>query len=428
MNPLVRISTRKSTPRATELGFTQGTSSGSVDFPIVALALLGLFISLTFRQGGLIEEFENRGLSPTTEFLRSNGYYITGGIILVCAGLMVSIRKSFGSSLGVSVIAVNVLFLAALRVRDSSQQGNITMAWLAVVLALSIVVVLAWLLPAIILAGEFRGIHALKVIHLSALAWAMISIAEWLRSSHSAEWVGRFLGISGHPNHAGTIAAIGFLAGFALFRATPAGWHKGGLAIGASVFIVLLFWSGARSALVLCFTGLVWQLLAKKVAGLVIPCFLLLVSVLILSTILPEDSNADGVLRAISMKNTRAEAWSVLWKAFVENPVVGTGVAEFSENAYLVILARSGLVGGSIFISFWIIAIIKVVSANKAESIGERRVDDGLTSIVIGTISVGLFEGVLKDELSFPIFSVYLAIVTVGARNSLRCVTNHGPA
>lgn len=377
--------------------------------------LVLLLVSLTLRQGGLIEEYQFRELSPWLESLRGIGYFTTASLMCLAALLILFSKGNFSRGSGLGVAAINITFQSVLRIRDAARDSNWVMIVFAVCLAVGAIVLFAWLIPVATRGGSLSARGAIHVIFWGCAVWAIISMGEWLRNPASVQWMGRFLGISGHPNHAGTIAAIGTLAGTAKMseRQRRTEW---GITITITVALAaLVIFSGSRAALVLLLLGAVWQYLPKKLALIVIPLVLAIASAVVLQTIFAEEAGAYGEIRVLSTLNTRGEAWVVLWEAFSEEPVFGKGVAEFSENSFLVILARSGLVGGAIFLLFWIIVIQKLVGIRQGQNNADEVAKKGAASIVIGCFCCGLFEGLLKDELAFPIFCIYIIIGTLGS-------------
>src|SRR3954466_5984180 len=87
--------------------------------------------------------------------------------------------------------------------------------------------------------------------------------------------------------------------------------------------------------------------LNRKIAAVLISVIAIgLIWVIVTGSHIKAPEDIDDV-RALSTENTRLDAWESMWTSFSENLLLGAGSQVIgSENSLLLILARTGLVGG----------------------------------------------------------------------------------
>jgi O-antigen ligase len=141
-----------------------------------------------------------------------------------------------------------------------------------------------------------------------------------------------------------------------------------------SALVLTISRSGIASAMI---SLLLMYAMSKRRRFLYVVCF----SVIIIITIMAVTINNDyhlllpgnySQLRISTDLNSRQDAWIPLVEYIADNPLLGAGFGVSSEailqkqgleiathNAYLTVFSETGLLGGSLFLLFWIYSIIR---------------------------------------------------------------------
>lgn len=134
----------------------------------------------------------------------------------------------------------------------------------------------------------------------------------------------------------------------------------------------------SRAGIATTIISLLLIYLMTKKRRIIYTIFLLLVSIILISIIMSNMSNKNlltlsnySQLRLSTDLNSRQDAWIPLFEYISNNPFLGTGFGVSFEailqekgleiaahNVYLTIFSETGLLGGSIFLLFWIYSII----------------------------------------------------------------------
>jgi len=376
--------------------------------------LTALLFSLTFRSWNYTDEFFFRALSPPTEWLRENGYGISGMLLILVAAYY-SYRGPAGSFRMVwTPMYVQLAPVIIFRLKLNFENGETKGMLLSLALAVTVAVCFGASIPSALRCRILtsRGINL--AIFATGILWSGVSLFEWEYNEAAVVWNTRFQGIAGHPNHAGLLLAICGIVGVGLAVIAERKAIRVLYAIGALIMLLLIYWTASRTAVVVFVVGVTALILERRRAVVIIALMMAAVCGTILSGMFMQAPDSMEDIRVVSTQNTRLEVWENLWTTFTKNVGIGAGETVVgSESSVLLILARTGLVGGIPFaISCWLMLREAYRMLGCRE--GEKRVTDPRIAgaIIIAVLAGGVFEGYLKDEFSFPIYTVYLLLVS----------------
>jgi hypothetical protein len=116
--------------------------------------------------------------------------------------------------------------------------------------------------------------------------------------------------------------------------------------------------------------------------------------------------------RLLDVSDTRSQAWGEMLRQFRRSPLVGVSgeEAQYSENSYLLVAARTGLIGIIPFTIGMIIVASSLLKLQRLRSyLGEEKLlADLITASITGLAVGGMFEGYLYATFSFPLFSTFI--------------------
>jgi hypothetical protein len=201
-------------------------------------------------------------------------------------------------------------------------------------------------------------------------------------------------------------------------------WSKIGCAILMLALILLLIWTGSRTGIVVLVTAIACVLLPRPLALVLVATMVLIACVVIVQNVYVSDSLMDNAeFRALSASNTRQAVWDSLWTEFTTHWLLGGDpINTPSESSLLVVLARTGITGGMVFFLSLSLMFREAYGLLGSSVPGATGAFDRVAGAIILAILVGgVFEGILRDEFSFPIFTLYtLLAIGAGRREVLR--------
>jgi hypothetical protein len=255
----------------------------------------------------------------------------------------------------------------------------------------------------------------IRAIVLAGIAFSVAGAAQYFVDPSAVSWSGRFLGVSGNANHAGVI--LGLAIPPTVFEVITSRrrllWR---IALGSVValMVVLLVWTGSRTGFVTGLVGtvLLFRLRVGRLALALIVCGAFVY--LMLSVFVEAQANAS---RLIAFDDTRSVQWRSMIGDFLQHPLFGISAQEsrWSENSYLLIAARTGLLGLLPFAVAMVLVVLAILQLQRLRKVlgSEALLADLVTG---GLLSVGtgaMLEGFLLGTYSFPIFTmmIYLALL-----------------
>ncbi len=238
----------------------------------------------------------------------------------------------------------------------------------------------------------------------------LMTVANVLLIAHGVGFLQhRFEGLAFHPNALGQMVAITGVAMLALAvdEDRPRATRLWCFAISIADLYLLLS-SGSRGALVVYLFGMALFAYQMQLSPRLIVAAVCVAAGLDWVRSLLDSSNPDILLRLVSTTNDRTGAFLRMWNAFLDSPVVGSGVdVGASENAFLKALAATGVVGGSVFVAF-------VYTALRHALVGLRervRRGSGFRLAFFGRIIAGIALSMIVDGYTVERASLSGALV-----------------
>jgi len=238
------------------------------------------------------------------------------------------------------------------------------------------------------------------------------SLYQYFINPADIVWGNRLLGTTGNANHAALVLASSIPPACYMFLRTGGrtAWRLG-YAILIAALSVCLVWTGSRTGGLVALLGIV-LLFRFRLGKLAVALAICGVLVFTMIKVLDETGISTIASRFLDIHDTRSEAWGHMIDMFKANPVIGAEAADVmvSENSYLLIASRTGMVG---LIPFTISVVAVIVGLIKLQRIKPflrehvllaDLVTAGIVSIAVG----GMFEGYLFATYSFPLFTLFI--------------------
>jgi|GEM_PF-1476956 len=271
---------------------------------------------------------------------------------------------------------------------------------------------------------------AVKSIAVAGLIFVVINGIQFLVNRQPITFVqGRFLGTTGNPQHAGVLLAATIPCLMFLIQKLPR-WNFAKFLWAATLLVSIYFLllSGSRTGLIMGGVSILLFYRNNGGAWFRIVLFLAISAALILPFLGADSlsSSSTGIDASISDRftstnNTRAGAWSGMWKGFMNNIIFGTPLEQggrfgFGENSWLAAGANLGLIG---FIPMVMMGWESVKMIWQLNQLSNRNsyyffqsstVIAGLGSMLIGSF----FEGFLLGNITFSLIA-FLTYLVMGA-------------
>jgi hypothetical protein len=269
-----------------------------------------------------------------------------------------------------------------------------------------------WLVAGVIVIVISTTLIEARYIRLAIAAFivgALVSVAIGLFGGAVQADSDRIVGGSGDPNFlaAGIVPAIVLAVGLA--AGSQRSWVRLMVALVVGVLTIGLLTTGSRGGLVAAIVAAVAVLvLARRRRAWIVAGLLLIVGVA--GIYISADPQAWSRISDFSESSGRSELWTVAWQIWQDEPLAGVGLQgfvdhspdyaralgplEFSEflaeepkvvhNAYLQLLAETGIVG---FLLFAVLVVASVHSAWSAAVRFERQGDTAMATVARSVIA-----------------------------------------
>ncbi len=257
----------------------------------------------------------------------------------------------------------------------------------------------------------FRSVAGGTILFLAATA------IQFLWDPSQEVWNGRLFGVSAHPNFAAVMFSISVLVCLWLSQSVLGKRERYFWILLTLLCGIGLVWTGSRTGFLMAVVGVGVYIFSTR-KGLVFLCVgLLAIPLLAVSNLLPEFTIA--INRVLSGANTRAASWSLLWSQFTQNPVFGlpTNEIQASENSYLWIALRGGIVGLALLLLVWFLIFknLKYLMDHQKPFLknAERLLFACFCSYFVGSF----FEGYINMTLGYQIL-IFYGLITALSRLS----------
>lgn len=324
------------------------------------------------------------------------------------------------------------------RNNPAAPAGDVAAASNAVIAARFVATLLGVPLLLGVLASSWHRVASLVNVWLVGVAInCAVALLSWLNVISAADIVGRdyvllggggadrLVGLTVHPTHLGTIAALALPVVFVRL----AGRVRPGDVLLALLFILGIMVSGTRAAVIGAFAGLGAMLMFQRglrirgvtIAGVAaLAAFVAGITNRALFSIV--DRLASGSTSATTSDVSRSQAFADTFHDIIERPVVGYGfeVVRGGHNLYLELAHAGGIVALAAFLYFAVGLLRSAQSLGKDTTLPDasRTTAIGLTGAVVTWLTLSLFQNSVFDRFLYIPVGLLVALV-INARSSV---------
>ncbi|MEM8854183.1 MAG: O-antigen ligase family protein [Pseudomonadota bacterium] len=267
---------------------------------------------------------------------------------------------------------------------------------------------------------------ALVSIAIAVAFFVAINVAQYvLNTAPLAVGSQRFNGTTGNPQHAAAFLGVGIPALIYVVLTRPLLWK---IAAGVILLVAAYFlaWTGSRTGLLMTAAATLLLLRRSGVGAILVVLGVAASAIYVILTRADED--VLQIDRFTSLDNTRAAAWSGMWRAFSEHPFLGAPITGerlgFGENSWLAIAATTGfvgliplLVGGALVLTIAARLFLARPPTRKAKLQG-----DALGAILVCLMVGSILEAYLLAVISASTILLLLVGITGHRRLALNAV------
>lgn len=350
--------------------------------------------------------------------VRDFGRPLTILFLLLTLLLTVSSKPTWRRQLLSSPIKYLIAIHCAILLKTLTS-GNIIFAFMAIA-TFALVVQVIKLGPSRWLVDDNNFLLATQSIALSGLIFIVLNLCQMAVNIHAVTFVhSRFLGTTGNPQQAAILLSAIVPCLLFLIKKVCSKWNKILWMFTLAVGNILLLMTGSRTGMVMAIATLFffYRDRLKEFLRVGIPIVL---TVAILIWITGYDGSVLNVevasvsSRFVSTDNTRAQAWSTMWRLFVNHPIFGAPLLGdrlgFAESSWLAAGSTLGMVGFAPMLLFGTSCInmmVKLVSLGRICPPYRLHCDmvvSGLACLLAGSF----FEAILLGTLSFSVLILLL--------------------
>jgi hypothetical protein len=245
----------------------------------------------------------------------------------------------------------------------------------------------------------------------------LISFVQFLADPARIVWMGRFIGVSEHPNFAGVVFSMTMIFSVWLIENSKGIFEK-----IFWIFLVIVcglgvVWTGSRTSCLMVAAGMAVFMFSDKKWKVFV--FAILAGIFVIWQLSSFAEFSEPINRLVGGENTREEAWGYLFSQYASHPFFGmpTNEIKFSENSYLLIGLRGGIL--ALIMIFFVLFFIGKQSwlffRNPTHGLFgvERLFFSSMFALFVGS----LFEGFLNMTIGYQILLFYSL---AGMQNVLR--------
>lgn len=224
---------------------------------------------------------------------------------------------------------------------------------------------------------------------------------------------GRLAGTTANPQHAAALLALSLIAVcYLVSRKGERGVMRLAWAGLAGLMAVFLIWTGSRTGALMSVVGM--ALLFRRHMGRALLAIAAIAAfALVGMQVFTDSGDLWNRVSGGDMTDSRSVAWRPLWDDFVSSPWIGVNEEEassYSENSYLVVASRVGIVGLIPLLMAMVSGGVSLCQlARRRRFLGEHDdLLDYVTASLAAAATGALFEGYLVGVYVFPVFAIYV--------------------
>lgn len=237
----------------------------------------------------------------------------------------------------------------------------------------------------------------------------------------------RFIGLTGNPQHAGTLMAFWVVNSLWLLL-NDRGRTLRLLYIGLlGINLIMLAWTGSRTGLGMTVIGLCAVLYTRMGRAVLFLPVVLGIAYMGYKMLIGITGMDVGVERLTSMQDTRSGAWLMLYEIGSQNPILGAGTddTERSENSWLYAFASYGIGMLGLVLALTAAAVFECLRAIRYRSwldMPDRRMLDLCVGIVAMYFAGAVLEGYIISRVH-PSMCFYIVFAGIGVAMARQAVS-----
>lgn len=380
------------------------------------MVLVLLLLLLSMLSDGTREFFDNT-LFPPLQQIRSASQFL----VVALVGVLILVtrthpwdgaRRFMGGAL-VALFVFELFYGARLFLAGQYMRGGLGVITFAMLFV-------AWPMGLGRTISEPNNVDRLiRTYGLVAVPYVLLNLVQYRWAPNYTIVSDRFAGISGNPQHTGMMCAfLSITIAWVLSRPKANRLVVPAAAITVGGIVLLLAWTGSRTALLASFVGLLILFRKRAVTLLVVGGFVGLAG-LIVAMIVGEGSEAFE--RLTSTDNTRADVWATGLEEFARNPIFGTfGIGtsldlKVVESTPIQTLQLMGVVGFAFLLPVYVLILASLWRVQRARrmSPGLAQLCDYVSALWVMLMIMSVFEAVFLGIVTFfNLTFYYVAILT----------------
>lgn len=275
--------------------------------------------------------------------------------------------------------------------------------------------------------GPSRWLQDEQNFHLATWSIALVGVIFIIANAYQAIininaitfLHGWFSGTTGNPHHSAVLLVATVPCFIFLIESCKQwNWRKALWIIGLGCVMVALFFTASRTGILMSGVSFLF-FYRHRVGGLLRLGLIGSIALAIILPLLNQDaglgiSNTTATDKFLSGDNTRAEVWSALWRAFINNPFFGAPLEGdrlgYGESSWLAAGATLGIVGLLPLMLFgldclrMIGKLIQTAKKQPRYALHCNTVIAGVTALLTGSFS----EAFLLGNLTFSLMALLM--------------------
>jgi hypothetical protein len=364
-----------------------------------------------------------RGVVMQTSLLslqqnRSNIYLAVG----VAAGLLVLVHATWARGKGIALPAILMLLMAYYAALLRAAHGDPRDALLSLLYATATILPMGLAVKIAIddlpdFGKVFRALAGVSAFWIFLVGVQFVLDRNDVVTGREM----RFIGLTSNPQHAGSFLAV--MVAVTLYMAmndVDRRFRMIGLCL-LGINVVLLGWTGSRTALGMGVIGVTGVLYARAGRAILFLPVVALVASVAVKLLAYAGVSAFGFGRLVDTTNTRAEAWSSLLQQGMASPIIGSGIESTnkSENGFLYGFAAYGM--GMVFLTVILVSVsgfmcLQLLTKRNQLPRQYRSLADFLIAYIAVYFAGSVFEGYMMARVAanlsfFVIFTSMAAVL-----------------
>ncbi len=255
----------------------------------------------------------------------------------------------------------------------------------------------------------------IRTYALVAVPYVLFNVIQYRLAPNNTIVSNRFAGISGNPQHTGMMCAfLSLTFAWLLSRPRRNRWIIPAAAIGVGGTVLLLAWTGSRTALLAAAVGLLIMFRRRAFTLVLVGGFVTLAG-LLAAMIVGEGQEAFE--RLTSTDNTRADVWAGGLEEFARNPLFGTfGInrsidLKVVESTPIQTLQLMGVFGFLFLLPVYLMIARSLLLLHRARSWSAERAPfcDYVSALWVMLGIMSIFEAVFLGIVTFFNLTFYFA-------------------